>query len=145
MISGFFPLSPHASTFAPPVPRLLVSFRITNPKSRKIAPELLKLSATESELSGIILEQTGGNDIFAIFEPTVILKAKDFATEITIFNSRQHRLSSESAISGEHVTNNEAVRQTLIDRDIRPESLPTDEDVKKFEALCRFRPPRKQA
>ena len=72
-----------------------------------------------------------GNRPLADFAPTIILKAKDFATEITIFNSRQHRLASESAISSEHVTNNEAVRQTLIDRGIRPESLLPDEDVKK--------------
>ena len=73
------------------------------------------------------------NRPLADFAPTIILKAKDFATEITIFNSRQHRLASESAISTEHVTNNEAVRQTLIGRGIRPESLPPDEDVKKVE------------
>jgi DNA-damage-inducible protein D len=73
------------------------------------------------------------NRPLADFAPTIILKAKDFATEITIFNSRQHRLASESAISSEHVTNNEAVRQTLIDRGIRPESLLPDEDVKKVE------------
>jgi DNA-damage-inducible protein D len=73
------------------------------------------------------------NRPLADFAPTIILKAKDFATEITIFNSRQHRLASESAISNEHVTNNEAVRQTLIDRGIRPESLLPDEDVKKVE------------
>jgi DNA-damage-inducible protein D len=73
------------------------------------------------------------NRPLADFAPTIILKAKDFATEITIFNSRQHRLASESAISSEHVTNNEAVRQTLIDRGIRPESLLPDEDVKKIE------------
>ena len=73
------------------------------------------------------------NRPLADFAPTIIFKAKDFATEITIFNSRHHRLSSESAISSEHVTNNEAVRQTLIDRGIRPESLRPDEDVKKVE------------
>ena len=69
----------------------------------------------------------------ADFAPTIILKAKDFATEITIFNSRQHELASESAISREHVTNNEAVRKTLLERGIRPESLPAAEDVKKVE------------
>ena len=69
----------------------------------------------------------------ADFAPTIILKAKDFATEITIFNSRQHQLASESAISREHVTNNEAVRKTLLERGIRPESLPAAEDVKKVE------------
>ncbi len=69
----------------------------------------------------------------ADFAPTIILKAKDFATEITIFNSRQHQLASETAISREHVTNNEAVRKTLLERGIRPESLPAAEDVKKVE------------
>jgi hypothetical protein len=67
------------------------------------------------------------------FAPTIILKAKDFATEITIFNARDRNLGTEAAISEEHVTNNQAVRQTLIDRGIRPESLPPDEDVKKVE------------
>lgn len=69
----------------------------------------------------------------ADFAPTIILKAKDFATEITIFNAREHRLDSERAISKEHITNNEAVRNTLLERGIRPESLPPAEDVKKVE------------
>jgi DNA-damage-inducible protein D len=69
----------------------------------------------------------------ADFAPTIILKAKDFATEITIFNARQHKLGTERAISKEHITNNEAVRDTLLERGIRPESLPPAEDVKKVE------------
>jgi DNA-damage-inducible protein D len=69
----------------------------------------------------------------ADFAPTIILKAKDFATEITIFNTRQHQLATESAISTEHVTNNQAVRKTLMERGIRPERLPAAEDVKKVE------------
>lgn len=69
----------------------------------------------------------------ADFAPTIILKAKDFAAEITIFNAKQNRLTSEEAISSEHVTNNEAVRKTLLERGIRPESLPAAEDVKKVE------------
>ncbi|MFY9233432.1 MAG: DNA damage-inducible protein D [Fimbriimonadaceae bacterium] len=69
----------------------------------------------------------------ADFAPTIILKAKDFATEITIHNSREHQMSRESAISAEHVTNNAAVRNTLLSRGIRPESLPPAEDVKKVE------------
>jgi DNA-damage-inducible protein D len=69
----------------------------------------------------------------ADFAPTIILKAKDFATEITIFNAKQNSLVSEGAISSEHVTNNEAVRKTLLERGIRPESLPAAEDVKKVE------------
>lgn len=73
------------------------------------------------------------NRPLADFAPTIILKAKDFATEITIFNAREHGLKSESAISQEHVTNNQAVRNTLLERGIRPESLPPAEDVKKVE------------
>jgi DNA-damage-inducible protein D len=69
----------------------------------------------------------------ADFAPTIILKAKDFATEITIFNARQHHMGTESAISSEHITNNKAVRDTLLSRGIRPEILPPAEDVKKVE------------
>jgi DNA-damage-inducible protein D len=65
--------------------------------------------------------------------PPIILKAKDFATEITIHNARENNMRSEPRISREHVTNNQAVRQTLINRGIRPESLPPAEDVKKVE------------
>lgn len=69
----------------------------------------------------------------ADFAPTILLKAKDFATEITIFNARQHGMHTQDTITREHVTNNSAVRQTLIQRGIRPENLPPDEDVKKLE------------
>lgn len=73
------------------------------------------------------------NRPLADFAPTIILKAKDFATEITIHNARTHGMSSEPQISREHVTNNQAVRDTLLNRGIRPESLPPAEDVKKVE------------
>jgi DNA-damage-inducible protein D len=73
------------------------------------------------------------NRPLADFAPTIVLKAKDFASEITIFNTRQNQLDSEKAISTEHVTNNEAVRKTLLARGIRPETLPPAEDVKKVE------------
>jgi len=69
----------------------------------------------------------------ADFAPTIILKAKDFAAEITIFNARQHQMQTEGAISYEHITNNQAVRNTLIERGIQPETLAPAEDVKKVE------------
>lgn len=69
----------------------------------------------------------------ADFAPTIILKAKDFAAEITIHNSREHSLSTVNQISDEHITNNKAVRSTLLERGIRPESLPAAEDVRKVE------------
>ena len=73
------------------------------------------------------------NRPLADFAPTIVLKAKDFAAEITIFNANQHQMGSEGAISREHITNNEAVRKTLLERGIRPEALPPAEDVKKTE------------
>ena len=69
----------------------------------------------------------------ADFAPTIILKAKDFATEITIHNAREKSMTSERSISAEHITNNRAVRNTLLNRGIRPEALPPAEDVKKVE------------
>lgn len=69
----------------------------------------------------------------ADFAPTILLKAKDFATEITIFNARQHQMDREGQISKEHIANNQAVRNTLLERGIRPESLPPQEDVKRLE------------
>ena len=69
----------------------------------------------------------------ADFAPTILLKAKDFATEIPIFNARHHQMDHEGQISNEHITNNQAVRNTLLDRGIRPENLPPQEDVKRVE------------
>ena len=67
------------------------------------------------------------------FQPTILLKAKDFATEITIFNTKVKNLKTEQSISDEHITNNRSVRKTLLSRGIRPESLPKEEDIKKVE------------
>jgi len=69
----------------------------------------------------------------ADFQPTILLKAKDFATEITIFNSKSKNLRSEQSISEEHITNNRSVRKTLLSRGITPEKLPAEEDIKKIE------------
>jgi len=49
---------------------------------------------------------------------------KNFAAEITIFNAKVNRMQTEQEISGEHITNNASVRNTLIERGIRPERLP---------------------
>lgn len=122
-----------------------------------------KLAETEKELSKVIYEQTGGNQNFALirskgdqalfnkstqqmkdkwgirnkpladFMPTILLKAKDFATEITIFNAKENQMTTEHQISQEHITNNKSVRETLISRGITPENLPPEEDIKKLE------------
>jgi DNA-damage-inducible protein D len=69
----------------------------------------------------------------ADFLPTITIKAKDFANEITNFNVKQNDLRTETRITGEHVKNNEDVRRLLVDRGIVPERLPPAEDVKKVE------------
>jgi DNA-damage-inducible protein D len=48
--------------------------------------------------------------------PTILLKAKDFATEITIFNAKAKNMKTEDEISKEHITNNNSVRNTLLER-----------------------------
>ncbi len=122
-----------------------------------------KLAKTEKELSKVIFEQTRSDKNFALirskgdqalfnkttqqmknkwriknkpladFIPTILLKAKDFATEITIFNAKDKQMKTENQISKEHVTNNQSIRNTLISRGITPENLPPEEDVKKIE------------
>lgn len=73
------------------------------------------------------------NRPLADFLPTITIKAKDFATEITIFNTKEKNLKTESTISSEHVTNNKSVRKILLQRGIVPENLPPEEDIKKLE------------
>ncbi|MDF1579830.1 MAG: DNA damage-inducible protein D [Desulfuromonadales bacterium] len=69
----------------------------------------------------------------ADFLPTITIKAKDFATEITNFNMRRDDLRYENEITHEHVKNNQDVRKVLTDRGIKPEDLPAAEDIKKLE------------
>jgi DNA-damage-inducible protein D len=68
----------------------------------------------------------------ADFLPTITIKAKDFATEITNFNVKKDDLKGEQPITREHVKNNEAVRKMLKERGIEPEKLPPEEDVQKL-------------
>jgi DNA-damage-inducible protein D len=74
-----------------------------------------------------------GNRPLADFLPTITIKAKDFATEITIFNTRGKSYNTEKAISTEHIKNNKGVRKLLLERGIKPEELPPEEDIKKLE------------
>ena len=69
----------------------------------------------------------------ADFLPTITIKAKDFANEVTHMQVKQQDLREEPAIASEHVRNNEDVRKILTDRDIRPEALPPGEDVRRVE------------
>ena len=69
----------------------------------------------------------------ADFLPTITIKAKDFANEITNTQVKQQDLRGETHITQEHIKNNRDVRKLLTERDIVPEQLPPAEDVKKLE------------
>jgi len=69
----------------------------------------------------------------ADFLPTLTIKAKDFATELTSHNVIEKDLKGETTISKEHVDNNLAVRKMLIERGVKPEQLPPSEDLKKVQ------------
>ncbi|MGJ7582453.1 DNA damage-inducible protein D [Variovorax sp. RHLX14] len=69
----------------------------------------------------------------ADFLPTITIKAKDFANEITHTQVKQRDLKGEKSITQEHVKNNSDVRKLLTDRQIAPEELPPAEDTKKLQ------------
>ncbi|MBF0463464.1 MAG: DNA damage-inducible protein D [Nitrospirae bacterium] len=73
------------------------------------------------------------NRPLADFLPTITIKAKDLATEITNFNVRKDNLKGEEHITVEHVKNNQDVRELLDKSGIKPESLPPEEDIRKLE------------
>ena len=69
----------------------------------------------------------------ADFLPTLTIKAKDFATELTSHNVVEKDLKGDNSISKEHIDNNKAVRKMLLNRGVKPENLSPAEDVKKVE------------
>lgn len=69
----------------------------------------------------------------ADFLPTLTIKAKDFATELTSHNVIEKDLMGENQISNEHIENNQAVRRMLIERGVKPEALPPAADAKKVQ------------
>lgn len=69
----------------------------------------------------------------ADFFPTLLIKAKDFATELTSHNVTDKDLSGDKEITKEHVDNNKEVRGILLKRGVKPEELPSAEDVKKVQ------------
>ena len=73
------------------------------------------------------------NRPLADFLPTITIKAKDFANELTNVNIRNADLKTEPAITNEHVKNNQDVRGLLLKSGIKPENLPAEEDLKKIE------------
>jgi len=72
------------------------------------------------------------NRALADFLQTILIKGKDFATEITNFNIENNDLNTTEGIRVEHVQNNSDVRKMLTDRGIFPERLQKGEDTKKL-------------
>ena len=68
----------------------------------------------------------------ADFLPTISIKAKDLAAEMTGLNVQSKDLNGQTKIEKEHIDNNLAVRNMLTQRGIVPENLPPAEDVKKL-------------
>lgn len=73
------------------------------------------------------------NRPIADFLPTISIKAKDLAAEMTGLNVQTRDLKGQTKIEKEHIDNNQAVRNMLADRGIIPENLPPAEDVKKLQ------------
>lgn len=69
----------------------------------------------------------------ADFLPTISIKAKDLAAEMTSINVQSKDLKGQNPIQKEHIDNNCAVREMLTKRGIVPENLPPAEDVKKLQ------------
>lgn len=69
----------------------------------------------------------------ADFLPTISIKAKDLAAEMTSLNVQTKDLNGQNPIEKEHVDNSQAVRDMLTKRGIVPERLPPAEDVKKVQ------------
>ena len=73
------------------------------------------------------------NRPIADFLPTISIKAKDLATEMTNVNVQAKDLYGQSPIEKEHIDNNTAVRDMLLQRGIKPEQLSPNEDIKKVQ------------
>lgn len=69
----------------------------------------------------------------ADFLPTISIKAKDLSAEMTSLNVQTKDVNGQIRIENEHVANNQAVRNMLLERGIVPEELPPAEDVKKIQ------------
>ena len=69
----------------------------------------------------------------ADFLPTISIKAKDLAAEMTGLNVQSKNLTGQTKIELEHIDNNLAVRKMLTERGIVPENLPAADDVKKLQ------------
>lgn len=69
----------------------------------------------------------------ADYLPTITLKAKDLATEITSFQTKKKNLQGVQPIKNEHIHNNMEIRQLLTTNGIFPEELEPEQDIKQLD------------
>ncbi|MEM1137276.1 MAG: DNA damage-inducible protein D [Bacteroidota bacterium] len=89
--------------------------------------QLFKMTAKELKEKLNIPEDRETED----FLPKISLNAKAFAISITEVNTKEKQLEDEASIKEEHETVNASIRETLKSNNIKPEELPTEEDLSK--------------
>lgn len=77
--------------------------------------------------------QIPDNRPIADFLPTIRIKAKDLAAEMTSLNVQSKDMKEQNPIEKEHIDNSSAVRKMLTERGIYPENLAQAVDVKKLQ------------
>jgi len=64
---------------------------------------------------------------------SILLTGKTFATEISNHTVKQKNLEGEEAIKKEHQASNKEIRSVLLNKNVKPEELPPQEDIKKID------------
>lgn len=83
------------------------------------------------------------NRPLADFLPAVTLNAKALATSLTNHFTRTKGIKRRDRIKDNHIENNEGVRKLLEEKNIKPEKLPAEEDIKKLERTIQRDPKKK--
>lgn len=101
-------------------------------KIRNIGDKMLFGGKTTQEMKeklGVKSKNKPLADVLA----SILIKAKDFAASMTIFNTKKKDLYGKIPIKKEHIASNVGVRTTLTETGIRPETLSPAEDIKQIE------------
>ena len=77
--------------------------------------------------------EISSNRSLADYAPSVVLSAKNMATDLTNYCIENNDISGECMINNEHINNNSSVRDLLTSKNICPEDLNPKEDIRKLE------------
>ena len=77
--------------------------------------------------------EISSNRSLADYAPSVVLSAKNMATDLTNYCIGNNDISGECMINNEHINNNSSVRDLLTSKNICPEDLDPKEDIRKLE------------